>query len=244
MKLKCVWGFLFVLSVNLQAQEDAKKKIAEKPEATKEGTVTVAAKATIPGKTLAERISYVIGYATGKALRDRYLSSQMNVDSILDGLKAGMAGAEADEKEIDALKVEFRAKLRKDFIEIIKKQPGVKATDSGLCYRVVTPGTGKSPKLTDQVECHYRGSFVDGIEFDSSYKTGKPATFPVQGVIKGWTEALQLMKEGAKWELFIPADLGYGKEGKPPKIPPNATLIFTIELVKQQSRPLYDIKFR
>ena len=99
-------------------------------------------------------------------------------------------------------------------------------------YKVVTAGTGKTPGSSDSVTVHYRGTLIDGTEFDSSYKRGQPATFPVNGVIKGWTEALQLMKEGAKWQLFIPSDLAYGERGAGANIGPHATLIFDVELVK------------
>ena len=102
---------------------------------------------------------------------------------------------------------------------------------SGLQYKEITPGKGKSPKTTDTVTTHYKGTLIDGTEFDSSYKRGQPATFPVSGVISGWTEALQLMKEGAKWQLFVPPNLAYGEKGAGHVIGPNATLIFEVELI-------------
>jgi len=111
------------------------------------------------------------------------------------------------------------------------KNEGVKSLPSGLQYKEITPGKGKSPKATDTVTTHYKGTLIDGTEFDSSYKRGEPATFPVSGVISGWTEALQLMKEGAKWQLFIPSDLAYGERGAGRDIGPNATLIFEVELI-------------
>jgi FKBP-type peptidyl-prolyl cis-trans isomerase FklB len=111
------------------------------------------------------------------------------------------------------------------------KKEGVKSLPSGLQYREITPGKGKSPKATDTVTTHYKGTLIDGTEFDSSYKRGEPATFPVSGVISGWTEALQLMKEGAKWQLFIPPNLAYGEKGAGRDIGPNATLIFEVELI-------------
>jgi FKBP-type peptidyl-prolyl cis-trans isomerase len=108
----------------------------------------------------------------------------------------------------------------------------VTTTASGLKYEVITPGTGKQPTLNDRVTVHYRGTLTNGKEFDSSYSRGQPATFPVSGVIKGWTEALQLMKEGAKYKLTIPPDLAYGDRGAGGVIGPNETLIFDVELIK------------
>ena len=109
---------------------------------------------------------------------------------------------------------------------------GLTSLPSGLQYRVIQEGTGNSPQVTDQVEVHYRGCFEDGSQFDSSYDRGQPAVFPVNRVIKGWTEALQLMKEGARWQLRIPFELAYGKRGMPPVIPPEATLYFEVELLR------------
>lgn len=105
-------------------------------------------------------------------------------------------------------------------------------TDSGLIYEVIESGEGATPKATDRVTVHYRGTLEDGTEFDSSHKRGQPAVFPVGGVIKGWTEALQLMQEGDKWRLTIPPDLAYGARGAGSAVPPNATLIFEVELIK------------
>ncbi|MBK6372560.1 MAG: FKBP-type peptidyl-prolyl cis-trans isomerase [Saprospiraceae bacterium] len=120
----------------------------------------------------------------------------------------------------------------KAFLAENQKKAGITTTSTGLQYEVITSGSGATPKLTDKVTTHYRGTLVNGQEFDSSYKRGEPATFPVNGVIKGWTEALQLMKEGDKWRLYIPYDLAYGERGAGQDIPPYATLIFDIELIK------------
>src|SRR5881275_1631793 len=117
------------------------------------------------------------------------------------------------------------------FLEENKKKPGVKTTASGLEYKVEKEGSGPQPKPTDMVTVNYRGTLIDGTEFDSSYKRGQPSTFSVTGVIKGWTEALELMKPGAKWQLFIPSDLAYGERGSGQLIGPNAALIFEVELV-------------
>jgi FKBP-type peptidyl-prolyl cis-trans isomerase FklB len=120
------------------------------------------------------------------------------------------------------------------FLAENKKKEGVKTLASGLQYKVIKAGTGKKPKLTDTVTTHYRGTLIDGTEFDSSYRRGQPVSFPVNGVIPGWTEALQLMEEGAKWQLFIPPQLAYGEQGAAPAIGPHATLIFEVGLISLQ----------
>lgn len=117
------------------------------------------------------------------------------------------------------------------FLEANAEKDGVVVLPSGLQYKVLEKGKGPTPKATDRVKVHYRGTLVNGKEFDSSYKRGQPAAFAVTGVIKGWTEALQLMKVGGKWELYIPHELAYGKRGFPPTIPPDSTLIFQVELL-------------
>lgn len=119
-----------------------------------------------------------------------------------------------------------------DFLQQNMKKEGVVSLPSGLQYKVLQAGEGKKPKATDSVTVHYRGTLTDGTEFDSSIKRGKPATFPLNRVIAGWTEGLQLMKEGAKYELYIPSALGYGSRGAGRLIKPNSTLIFEVELIK------------
>ena len=118
------------------------------------------------------------------------------------------------------------------FLKENATKEGVKTTPSGLQYKVITEGTGASPKATDTVEVHYRGTTIDGKEFDSSYKRGETISFPLNGVIPGWTEGVQLMKEGGKYEFFIPSNLAYGRQGAGGVIGPDETLIFTVELVK------------
>ena len=115
-----------------------------------------------------------------------------------------------------------------------KKKEGIKTTASGLQYKVIKDGTGKTPKATDTVLVHYRGTTIDGAEFDSSYKRNEPISFPLNGVIPGWTEGVQLMKEGGKIQLFIPSNLAYGSRGAGGVIQPDSTLIFDIELLKVQ----------
>jgi FKBP-type peptidyl-prolyl cis-trans isomerase FklB len=148
---------------------------------------------------------------------------------------------EAFQKEVVA-KQEVKAKESADknlkageaFLAENAKKEGVVTLPSGLQYKVIEAGSGKTPKASDTVTVNYRGTLIDGKEFDSSYKRGEPATFPVSGVIAGWTEALQLMKEGAKWQLVIPPGLAYGEKGAGPVIGPNSTLVFEVELIKVQ----------
>lgn len=125
-----------------------------------------------------------------------------------------------------------QAETGADFLAKNAEKPGVTVTESGLQYEVIKSGKGRSPNRNDRVTVHYRGTLVNGREFDSSYKRGKPATFQVNRVIAGWTEALQMMKEGDKWRLFIPSDLGYGKRGASGRIGPDETLIFEVELFR------------
>jgi FKBP-type peptidyl-prolyl cis-trans isomerase len=134
------------------------------------------------------------------------------------------AAGEANKKEGDA------------FLAANKAKEGVVTLPSGLQYKILTQGTGPKPTATDSVVCNYRGTLINGTEFDSSYKRGEPATFPVSGVIKGWTEALQLMPVGSKWQLFVPSDLAYGERSPGPEIAPDSTLIFEVELLSIQSK--------
>ncbi len=156
---------------------------------------------------------------------------------VINGEPVSMDAAVADEilkdfftKQND-MTAQENVEVAKKFLEENGKKEGVITLESGLQYQVIQEGTGALPALTDQVKTHYRGTLIDGTVFDSSYDRGEPITFPVTGVIKGWTEALLLMKEGAKWRLFIPADLAYGSSGAGGVIPPNAALIFDIELI-------------
>jgi FKBP-type peptidyl-prolyl cis-trans isomerase FklB len=147
-----------------------------------------------------------------------------------DQVKDIMAQFEKDMEQKQKERGEKNKTEGAKFLEDNKKKPGVKTTASGLQYKVEKEGTGATPKATDMVTVNYRGTLIDGTEFDSSYKRGQPATFPVNGVIKGWTEALQLMKQGSKYQLWIPANLAYGERAMGPDIGPNSTLIFEVEL--------------
>lgn len=165
--------------------------------------------------------------------------SRLSEDEKQQVIQVFQENMQAKQKELMAKQeAEFKAAADKNledgkkFLEENAKKEGVKTTESGLQYKVITEGTGPSPTETSVVEVDYKGTLIDGTEFDSSYKNGKPVQFPVNGVIKGWTEALQLMKQGAKWELYIPSDLAYGPGGAGGLIGPNSTLIFEVELHK------------
>jgi FKBP-type peptidyl-prolyl cis-trans isomerase FklB len=135
------------------------------------------------------------------------------------------------QQAIEATAAKNAADGKKFLEENLKKNPNLKTTASGIQYEILKAGSGEKPKATDQVTTHYRGTFIDGSEFDSSFKRGTPADFPVSGVIKGWIEILQLMPKGSKWKVYIPSNLAYGEQG-PPNIGPNQTLIFELELLK------------
>jgi len=141
-------------------------------------------------------------------------------------------------KQQEKMKVagELNKKEGVEFLAANKSKEGVVILPSGLQYKILTEGTGPKPTASDTVVCNYRGTLISGAEFDSSYKRGQPASFPVNGVIKGWTEALQLMPVGSKWQLFVPAELGYGDRGAGADIGPGATLIFEVELLSIQSK--------
>jgi FKBP-type peptidyl-prolyl cis-trans isomerase FklB len=183
---------------------------------------------------------------------------QMNLEIFQEGMEDGFTGSEQilNEEEIRQTMMAFQQKVRakkkaeymqrmeerkkqgeankekgKKFLEENKTKEGIVALESGLQYRILEKGTGGSPKATDTVKCHYKGTTIDGEEFDSSYKREEPATFAVNRVIKGWTEGLQLMKEGGKWQFFIPSELGYGERGAGQNIGPNEVLIFEVELL-------------
>jgi FKBP-type peptidyl-prolyl cis-trans isomerase FklB len=199
-------------------------------------------------KSQKDRDSYSLGYQFGQTLKKQGVEINLQVYS--SGIKDALGGTNpvlsqeeiqknvseiqkrviaARQKELNQ-QAEVNLSKSKAFLEDNKKKEGIKTLPSGLQYKVLTEGSGKTPKASDQVTVNYRGTFIDGTEFDSSYKRGQPATFRTDGVIKGWTEALQLMKEGSKWQLFIPPELGYGDRGAGP-IQPNSTLIFEVELI-------------
>ncbi|HET9791160.1 MAG TPA: FKBP-type peptidyl-prolyl cis-trans isomerase [Candidatus Angelobacter sp.] len=196
-----------------------------------------------------ERQSYAVGMNIGESLHRQPVDLDSN--SLIQGLKDSMAGGKTlmtDEEAKAALtelgqqvrakqeeKVKQAAETNKKegeaFLAANKTKEGVVTTPSGLQYKILKAGTGPKPTAADKVVCNYRGTLINGTEFDSSYKRGQPATFPVGQVIKGWTEALQLMPVGSKWQLFIPPDLAYGERGAGNDIGPDSTLIFEVELL-------------
>lgn len=200
-------------------------------------------------KTEKDKVSYAVGMDIGNMMARQPIDIDVNMfikgfNDVMKKNKTLLTDQEfretmmALQKEMMA-KQEERMKTVGDknkkegeaFLAENKKKEGVKTLPGGLQYKVIKEGAGKIPKVTDTVTTNYRGALIDGTEFDSSYKRGQPATFQVNGVIKGWTEALQLMKTGSKWQLFIPSNLAYGDKGAGPQIGPNAVLIFDIELL-------------
>jgi FKBP-type peptidyl-prolyl cis-trans isomerase len=195
------------------------------------------------GMTLQQKASYLFGQQIARAVKQFDLDDTALLQSIADA-KAGKPSAvpesemqqvmQAWQQEIqgrEAKKGEARKETNKAWLADNAKKDGVKVTASGLQYKVIASGKGKQPAATDQVSVNYTGSLTDGTVFDASEKHGGPATFGVNQVIKGWTEALQMMHEGDKWELYIPAELAYGDQA-PPNIGPNQVLVFQVELLK------------
>jgi FKBP-type peptidyl-prolyl cis-trans isomerase FklB len=205
-------------------------------------------------KSQKDKISYVIGVDLGKNFQKQEIA--IDADILAQGIKDGISDAKPllSEQEVRETLAGFQAEMTAKQMELAKKRgeknkkeggaflaenqkkEGVKTLPSGLQYKVIKAGAGNSPKLTDEVTVHYRGTLIDGTEFDSSSRRGKPETLPVNGVIPGWTEALQLMQVGAKWQLFVPANLAYGERGAGREIGPNAVIIFEIELISIQEK--------
>ncbi|MEW5908863.1 MAG: FKBP-type peptidyl-prolyl cis-trans isomerase [Thermodesulfobacteriota bacterium] len=215
-------------------------------------------------KTENEKLSYAMGVNAARGMK-RFMQMQsveLDMKLVESGFQDGLQDGEALLKDqeiqdiLTAFQKEMHSKQQKmmaaqqeqmktlgeknkkegdKFLAENKNQKGVKTLPSGLQYKIIKEGTGAAPKETDKVTVHYQGTLIDGTEFDSSYKRGTPVTFPVNGVIKGWTEALKLMKTGSKWKLFIPSGLAYGEGGTPGgPIGPNAVLLFEVELISVQ----------
>ncbi len=220
-----------LMALNVSAQDPAKDKPADAP------------KKADSGMNEKQKTSYAVGVQFGKAIADG--AELIDTEALAAGLKDAMEKKELnlDEAEIGTLLQALQKQIMdarfgaakaegEKFLTENATKEGVKTLPSGLQYKVLTEGTGRTPKESDMVQTHYRGTLINGTEFDSSYKRNQPAEFPVNRVIAGWTEALQLMKEGSKWELYVPYAMAYGEQGRPPQIPPFSVLTFEVELIK------------
>ncbi len=196
-----------------------------------------------------DSVSYILGYKMGENLKQQ--SVPVKPEIIFNGMKAGFAGSPSGmpDTTMQAVMMAFQVRMmgvqhQKDstaaidnqktgdeFLASNKAKDGVKTTPSGLQYKVLKEGSGAKPIATSTVTVHYKGTLLDGKQFDSSYDRGQPATFQLNQVIPGWTEGVQLMNPGSKYQFWIPGKLGYGPQGSPPTIPPNATLVFEVELL-------------
>jgi len=235
-----------ILLGNVLAQQTPAATTQQSPAAESQDASTL--------KTQKDKISYAIGMNVGTSLRRGSIDVDPNI--VGQGLQDALAGGKTllSEEEVRATLTELQNDVRKKqqekmqqageankkegdaFLAANKGKEEVVALPSGLQYKVLSAGTGLKPTASDSVVCNYRGTLIDGKEFDSSYKRGQPATFPVSGVIKGWTEALQLMPVGSKWQLFVPSELAYGERGQGADIGPNAVLIFEVELLSIQDK--------
>jgi FKBP-type peptidyl-prolyl cis-trans isomerase FklB len=200
-------------------------------------------------KTQMDKVSYGIGYSVARNLKSQKIA--VNVEAVVRGLRDTLSGAKPllTSQQIDAVMMAWQSEMQgkqmkemaavgaknkaagEAYLAKNKTAEGVVTLPSGLQYKILKAGDGKKPAATDTVECNYRGTLIDGTEFDSSYKRGTPASFQVTGVIPGWTEALQLMPVGSKWQLVIPGNLAYGPSGAGRQIGPDTTLIFEVELL-------------
>jgi FKBP-type peptidyl-prolyl cis-trans isomerase FklB len=228
---------------------------AQRPPAAKTGQASGAKSATaLTLKTAKDKTSYAVGLNIGNSMRKDGVDIDPSI--LVRGLKDALAGGKTllTDEEAKTAMAALQNDLRKKqeakmqqvgetnkqegeaFLAANKTQDAVVTLPSGLQYKVLKEGTGPKPSASDSVVCHYRGTLLNNTEFDSSYKRGQPATFPVGGVIKGWTEALQLMPVGSKWQLFVPSELAYGARGAGANIGPNATLVFEVELLSIQGK--------
>lgn len=190
------------------------------------------------------KISYALGLGIGQQLKSMNIEDfsiedfSRSISEVMEGKQTEMSARDAQMmlnqyfQEQEAQQAKKNVAAGKAYLEANGRREGVTTTKSGLQYEVLTEGTGKSPKATDKVRCHYEGRLTDGTVFDSSYQRGEPADFGLNQVIAGWTEGVQLMKEGAKYRFHIPYLLGYGERGAGAQIPPYATLVFDVELIK------------
>ena len=229
-----------------------------KAPAKKTGTAAKSAAAAVPLKTRKEKFSYALGMNIGTGYSQGLKKQSVEVDwnLIAQGMKDAATGSKMrlTQDEAQAVLKEIQTEVQKQqqektqqaasanktegeaFLAANKSKDGVVTLPSGLQYKILTAGTGPKPTASDSVKCNYKGTLIDGKEFDSSYKRGQPATFAVGQVIKGWTEALELMPVGSKWQIFVPSSLGYGERGAGAEIGPNATLIFEVELLSIEEK--------
>lgn len=188
-----------------------------------------------------QRVSYSIGANIGGSFKRQEIDIDLKAltAGVTDALAGKTALTEAEmrdvmmtfQREMETKMLAKELKKGEEFLAANAKKEGVKTTPSGLQYKVLKSGSGKTPKATDTVKTHYHGTLIDGTVFDSSVERGEPVSFPVNGVIPGWTEALQMMKEGDKWQLTVPSKLAYGERGAGDKIAPNSVLVFEVELI-------------
>jgi len=227
-----VLGLLY--GVGVGAAEEPAGTTAEAPQSTDSVEIT----------TDEEKVNYSLGFELGKDLKDQQL--ELLPEALLRGAEDGVSGNKAlvrptqraaALKQIKETRAQASLEQAQAFLAANAEKDGVETLPSGLQYKEVQAGEGKTPGTGDSVVVNYRGMLIDGTEFDSSYERGKPSTFKVRKVIKGWREALLLMKEGAKWELYIPPELGYGKRGMRKIIPPNNALIYEVELIAVSAAP-------
>ena len=239
-----------------KAPSQAPAATANKPATTKSGqTAAAKAPASRTLETPKDKLSYSIGMNIGKSLKRDNV--EVDPDLVLRGMKDVLGGGTLlmTDQEAQSTLNELQADLKKRqeqemqqlaetnkkegeaFLAANKSKAGVISLPSGLQYKILQEGTGPKPTAADTVTVNYRGTLLDGTEFDSSYKRGQPVSFPVGGIIKGWTEALLLMPVGSKWQLFIPPELAYGPRQAGPTIGPNSTLVFEVELLSIQAKP-------
>ncbi|PWS27054.1 peptidylprolyl isomerase [Pedobacter yonginense] len=253
--MKKVFLMVFVSGMAIASFAQTKKTVSKKPVA-KKTTIAGKTSTTITGlKSSLDTTSYAFGISIGSGLKATGLSS-LNYDALLKGLKEAFKGANTalsqqqvqkcindaltksseskNKAEAEANRIKYAPMIKEGqaFLDENKKRAGVQTTASGLQYEVITAGTGVKPTATDSVLVHYKGTLLNGEQFDSSYDRGKPTAFTLNQVITGWTEGLQLMPAGSKYKFFIPYNLAYGERSAGASIPPYSTLIFEVELLK------------
>ena len=247
---------LFVVLIAAVAGAAYAQKPADKPAQGAAAQSQTAQSPTAPQsgrpkpESVNDRASYIIGYNLGKSMKQQDVTA--NTDLVMQGLRDGMGGGQAmlSDQEMQEAMTAFQKELfakqevkqqaageknkqeGEAFLAANKSKKGVVTTASGLQYEIVKPGSGDTPKPGDKVTVNYKGTLIDGTVFDSSVQRGQPATFPLNGVVKCWTEGMQQIKVGGKAKIICPSDLAYGDQGRPPQIKPGATLVFEVELLE------------